>query len=194
MRTIDLIQDAHHELNFRQRGRTERLARLAAAGVPTDRAGLLAWLQVEEDKINEAGGGIYFACTVRISSGHHAELPTAGPFGCRVDRVPLTVRRMAVGEYVGHDEDTGEDLLNDEEHFLVYGGKVGVGYQQAERVSLAEADSEQKAQAIVRDRLLRREDCFRTRAEAIAAATKELANRKAMYDRDAAARAAAAGE
>ena len=69
MVTTQLMQDARHELNFRSRGREERIARLQAAGVPLEREALAAWLAAETVKQQEAEGYLFAFDVIRRKTG-----------------------------------------------------------------------------------------------------------------------------
>ena len=99
----NLIDDAKRELDGRQRGREGRLARLAAAGAPTDRKGLAKWRSNALDANLEARGGLYHCRTIRIANGADADLPTLGHVGCVISRITIDV------ELVTHDDGEAYD-------------------------------------------------------------------------------------
>lgn len=160
-----LMQDARHMLNRRSRGLAARTARLEAAGVTTERAALSAWLRHAEDTLHEAAGGVYHACTVRLQNGADSDLPTAGPFGCRISRVPVRVVQFVPAEPGEGPMDEGSAA-----YWVVNFGSVGCGFMTPAYVPADDAATEQDAESLVRNRLL--EDrgescrCFQTRAEA----------------------------
>lgn len=166
-----LVRDAKTELHMRQRGREARLARLTVAGVPTTYPELQAWLGHQLDVEHEAAGGVFHACTVRASNGCDSDLPRRGHYGCRITRVPISARMIEAG----HVWD-GEEPV-DHPYWLVTYATAGVGYMAPGNISLDQAETAEQAEDIVRDSLLSRGDCYRTRAEAEAAVAVMLAAR-----------------
>lgn len=165
--TANLIDDATHELDGRQRGRTARLARLAAAGVATDRRSLQAWLDAALDAAHEAAGGLYHASTVRVSSGCDDGLPKERGIGCRITRVPIVAEHVQVG-----DDESAEET-----YYVVRFGSVTAGCLAPtfDRASTSCAEAESRA----RSELLRQGDCYLTRAAAVTAASQMLRERVA---------------
>lgn len=176
--------DIAHVLNFRTRGHAARLERLRSLGAPVasfdsqnpcvgDRTALAAWGKVADDRDHEAAGGVYHACTVRLSSGVDFDLPTLNKIGCRITRVPVQAHLVERGEVLSSDDD-GDEVLADEGFWNVFYGSVGTGYMAPSAIKLDEAATAEEAEAIVRGRLLASGECFRTRAEARVAVEKML--------------------
>lgn len=174
--TTNLIQDCQHELNFRQRGREARLQRLIEAGIPTDRDGIRSWMNRAMDARLEADGGIYHACTVRVSSGCDPDLPQTNRIGCRITRVPIKAHYIPKGMEINGEDGYSTETV-EEPYWSVYWGSVGTGWMAPVTIPTDGCTSAEQAEQIVRERLLKRDDCFRTRAEAVAAVEKMLAKR-----------------
>jgi hypothetical protein len=173
-----LIQTAENHL--RRKHSPGREQRLLDAGLPADdRPALTRWIRDARDANLIERGGIFFACTVRIANGVDADLPTLKHWGCRVIRVPIEATTYDTG-------DEGEPL--DELHVNVRYASVGTGFMEPGFYPVSnlpvddDATPEEACRAAekrVRDALLRREDCFPTRAQAEAAAIEMLRRRAA---------------
>lgn len=172
--TEQLIHDAQHILNGRQRGRAARLERLSAAMIPLDPVGLRDWLAGARDKQHEHAGGLFHACTARITSGVDPHLPTSGRYGCRLQRVPL----------VGHEYTTDDG----ERMFAVYYGVVGPGFMAPRFLVADDYGTLDAAIAACRADLLAHDNCFESRERAAAAVGVMLAERVAEAERRRAAR------
>lgn len=198
-----LLADIKHESDFRSRGRMARLIRLSDARLirpldddekqlaeqdvtcafpRVDMSAAKAWARLQHDVRHEAVGGVYHACTARISNGVDEDLPTERHWGCRVMRVPV---RAAYHE-VGTPSATGAAEPLEESMIVVSYGDVGVGSMWPVSLSLDDLDlpndAEPKeacrvAETLVRSRLLKRNDVFVTRPEAEASAAIELCKR-----------------
>ncbi len=165
-----LISEANHILNGRVRGRAAKLARLQAAGVPTDRQALQEWLEAALDSQHEAAGGLYHACTVNIRSGTDPNLPTAGRIGCRVTRVPIHATLVT--------ERSDDDADGFTPYWSVYYGGVGIGWLVPVQIYDG-TKTKEEVEVLVRERLLAKGECYRTRQEASEAAIKMLRDRVA---------------
>lgn len=179
--------DIAHVLNFRTRGHAARLERLRSLGAPVasfdsqnpcvgDRAALAAWGQVADDRDHESAGGVYHACTVRLTSGADADLPTLNKIGCRIRRVPVQAHLVDAGDPLSSDEDAA---VAGESFWSVCYGSVGAGFMAPTAISRDQAETAEEAEAIVRARLLAGGGCFATREEARAAVKKMLIARVA---------------
>jgi hypothetical protein len=166
--------------HLRRKHSAQREAQLVAAGLPVnDRVALEKWIRESEDANHVERGGLYHACTARISSGVDAELPTQRHWGCRVSRVPIHATWYAAGtEFANQDEPLEEPLI------VINWGEVGTGFMSPTYAHPA-ADADQfeacqEAEQVARDRLLKRGDCFCTRKEAEDAAVTMLRERAAQ--------------
>jgi len=86
-----LLEDAQHVLNGRLRGRSERLARLTAAGVPTKRPDLEVWVHSSTFDLAVKRGVWFRGTSVRAANGVTPGLPTFGRFAARVETREIRV-------------------------------------------------------------------------------------------------------
>ena len=166
----DLINQA--ENHFRRKHSAGREAELLAAGVPaTDFDALTSWVKEarrsNEDELASIGRGVFHACTVRVSNGVDADLPTVNHIGCRVTFVDLAA---TIDTECEPDEDGSV-------RWCITWGNVGPGFlEHAYLWDSAEADP----QVVLhrhRTAMLRRDDCFAMRLEAELAVKKMLEKR-----------------
>ncbi len=95
---FDLIVTAEHVLNWRKRGREERIAKLLAAGLPAnDHAALARWHAAASRDRDQANGTWFRGESIRVDNGSECDLPKFGKFGC-VIREARPVVRFVEGE------------------------------------------------------------------------------------------------
>lgn len=194
-----LLNDIRIEANCRSRGRKARLVRLASAGLirpltaeelasndhhcawpKIDMTEANQWARRETDRRHEAAGGLYHACTVRVSNGTDADLPTLKAWGCRVTRLPVSATFLPAG-FEFDAEKTLEEPLVAVRYASVGPGFMEHGYFSLDSLDLdadaTEAEACRVAEQQVRASLFARGDVFSTRADAETAAIAQLHHR-----------------
>lgn len=166
--TTNLMQDAAHELNFRSRGREERVARLQAAGVPLDHEGLAKWLATETVKQQEAAGYMFAFDVIRRKTGAAGQelkvdlsLPHTGKVG-------ITIVAAQPTAFLFESEEEGAE----EEEAYVGRAWGQLGNAMFCRDSYG-FETYEEALENARERMLR-DGWFATHAEAVAAGVEAL--------------------
>jgi hypothetical protein len=162
-----LINAARNHLN--RKLSLSRETMLREAGVPIDdRAALARWVRAADDANAIETGCVFHACTVRISNGVDADLPRTRCHGCRVTCVPLSAK-------IDRDR---SDMRCRIVTWSITNGNVGPGYMLSASLDGPRTSSPAAIVAQHRAAMLRRNDCFATRAEAESAVTIMLAQRQ----------------
>lgn len=104
--SADLLSDALHVLNGRERGRTDRMARLEAAGVPTESSALRCWYAAALRDEQQADGCWFYGDSAR--GGGDADLPRIGRYFARIAVTKPEAYQIAAANEDGEaNEDAG---------------------------------------------------------------------------------------